>query len=129
MKVFIRLFFKLVRAIVGPIMLLGDKLTSPKGITRDTEVQNAIDEQTRSLSLYEFKTCPFCMKTRRAIKRLSLPIVRLDAQHDPVHRQQLLEEGGQIKVPCLRIAHSNGEAEWIYESDRIINYLQQRFNA
>jgi glutaredoxin len=129
MKVLIRSFFKLVRAIIGPIMLLGDKLTSPKGIIRDAQTQKAIDEQTSSLSLYEFKTCPFCIKTRRAIKRLSLPIERHDAQHDPVRRQQLLKEGGQIKVPCLRIIHTNGNIEWMYESDRIIDYLQQRFDT
>lgn len=129
MRVFIRLFFKGVRAIIGPFMLLADKLTTPRGIIRNPQDQKVIDVQTRSLGLYEFKTCPFCIKTRRAIKRLSLSIERFDAQHDPDHRQRLLKEGGQIKVPCLRIAHDSGDVEWLYESDKIIDYLKQRFDA
>lgn len=128
MRTIIRLFFKTIRAILGPLMLLVEKLTTPKGVIRSPQAQQSINEQTSALSLYEFKTCPFCIKTRRVIKRLSLPIARYDAQHDPVSRQQLLNEGGQIKVPCLRIAHPDGKVEWMYESDQIIDYLHHHFD-
>jgi len=127
MKWFIRLFFKTIRLILGPIMLFADWISTPKGIQRPDDLQSQIDEQTRHLALYEFKTCPFCIKTRRAIKRLSLNIERKDSQHNMENRQQLLNEGGKIKVPCLKITEDNNNESWLYESDAIIEYLQKRF--
>ena len=128
MKWFIRLFFKSIRAVLGPVILFGDWITTPRGVKRDPAAQTRIDDETRQLALYEFKTCPFCIKTRRAIKRLSLNIERRNAQHNPQHRQQLLESGGQIKVPCLKITDDKGDSTWMYESSDIIQYLQQRFS-
>jgi glutaredoxin len=127
MKWFIRLFFKTLRAILGPILLFGDWITTPKGMDRPAEQQNLVDTETQNLIMYEFKTCPFCIKTRRAIKRLSLNIERRDTQHNPEYRQELLEGGGKIKVPCLRIVDDKGADTWMYESDDIIHYLQERF--
>jgi glutaredoxin len=127
MNALVRTFFKTVRAILGPIMLAADWLTTPRGIQRDPATQQRIDAQTRDLTLYQFRTCPFCMKTRRAIKRLSLNIETRDAQKDAASRQQLLEGGGTIKVPCLRIAGANGCVQWLYQSGEIIKYLQERF--
>lgn len=124
MKWIIRLFFRTVRRIIGPVMLLIDKLTTPKGINRPAEAQQQLDEVTQQLALYQFKTCPFCMKVRREIKRLSLNIELRDAQHDSQHRAHLLQEGGQVKVPCLRINQRDGAATWLYESDKVIQYLR-----
>lgn len=128
MKWLIRYFFKSVRAIVGPIILLFDKITTPRGIVRDPAQQEEIDRQARQLALYQFQTCPFCIKVRRAATRLSLDIEKRDALKDPVHRTALLEGGGQIKVPCLRIDDAGGSERWLYESDEIIAYLQARFS-
>lgn len=127
MKLVIRYFFKLVHAIVGPILLGLDWLTSPRGIKRTAEQQRYIDEQTGDLVMYQFLSCPFCIKTRRAIKRLSLDIETRDALRHAESRAQLLEGGGKIKVPCLRITDENGQVEWKYESSDIIKYLQSNF--
>lgn len=127
MRIIIRYFFKLVHAIVGPILLAGDWLTSPKGIVREAAAQQNIDARTKDLVMYQFKTCPFCIKTRRAIKRLSLNIEQRDALKDPDSRRELLEGGGEIKVPCLRIPGEHGQATWLYESDDIISYLETSF--
>ena len=43
MKWLIRLFFRTVRRIIGPIMLLIDKLTTPKGIQRPNDEQQQLD--------------------------------------------------------------------------------------
>jgi glutathione S-transferase len=59
--------------------------------------------------------------------RLSLPINLRDAQHDPEHRADLLQGGGKIQTPCLRIADEQGHIRWMYESGDIIKYLRQRF--
>jgi len=125
MKWIIRLFFRTLRRVIGPIMLLIDKLTTPKGVNRPPEEQQKLDQTTATMSLYQFKTCPFCMKVRREMKRLSLNIELRDAQHDQTHREQLLKGGGQVKVPCLRIPTQGSEDTWIYESDEVIRYLQK----
>lgn len=124
MKWIIRLFFRTIRRIIGPVMLLIDRLTTPRGVNRPLEVQQQLDQETRQLALYQFKTCPFCMKVRREIKRLSLNIELRDAQHDNHHREQLQQAGGKVKVPCLRISQNDGEDTWLYESGDVIKYLR-----
>jgi len=121
------MFFKLVRAIVGPILLLWECIAAPKGMERPAAEQQRIDEETGSLAIYQFRTCPFCIKTRQALRRLSLDIELRDAQKNLQHRQALLEGGGKIKVPCLKITDENDQVTWLYESDKIIAWLNERF--
>ena len=68
------------------------------------------------------------MKTRRTLRRLNVPVALRDAKNNEQDRQTLLEQGGKIKVPCLRI-EENGQTQWLYESKAIIAYLDQRFAA
>lgn len=117
----------LVRWILGRLILFFDFLTSPKGIMRPTVEQAQLDQETRQLALYQFQACPFCVKVRRFLKRNSLHIETRDARRDPHYRQEMLEQAGQVKVPCLRITDPQGEVRWMFESDDIINYLQSRF--
>lgn len=124
----IRLFFKALRVILGPFMLLWEMLTRPRGIVRTPEAQQAVDRECRNLSLYQFKTCPFCIKVRQEMRRLSLPIQLRDAQHEGGHRDDLLRGGGEIKVPCLRIQEAGGTEQWLYESGKIIEYLRNRYD-
>ena len=127
MRLFFKYFFKTAQYIIGPIMLLWDTLTSPRGIVRNPAVQQQIDASTDKLVLYEFRMCPFCIKARRAIKRLSLNIETRDAMRQQTSRQELLAGGGTVKVPCLKITDDAGDATWMYESADIIAYLQARF--
>jgi len=127
MKIVIRYFFKGLRIVLGPILLLWDGITSPTGIKRDPDAQEKVDEQTKKLTLYQYKTCPFCIKTRREMKRLSLTIEKRDAQKNEQNKKDLLEGGGQVKVPCLRIEEDGGTTTWMYDSEKIIQYLQSRF--
>ncbi|RKZ99137.1 MAG: glutaredoxin [Gammaproteobacteria bacterium] len=127
MKLFFRYFFKTLRFFLEPLILLWDKLTPPKGIERSEQAQNEMDERTKGLALYQFNTCPFCIKVRRQIKRQSLNIQLLDAQYNQQHRAELLNDGGEIKVPCLKMTSDSGEVTWLYESNDIIQYLQDNF--
>jgi glutaredoxin len=129
MKPLIRLFFKTLRAVLGPFLLLGDRLTRPKGIVRPAAEQQAIDARTRNLALYHFPTCPFCLKARRTLRRLSLDIELRDARHDEAHRSALVAGGGKPQVPCLQITDANGRQSWLYESDAISAYLNREFGA
>ena len=127
MKFFIRYFFRTLRVLLGPFMLLKEAVTKPKGVTRSAAAQAAIDEECKALALYQFNTCPFCIKTRQEISRLSLNIQRVDAQHEGAGRQALLAGGGYTKVPCLRIMGGSGADHWVYDSEKIIGYLRGRF--
>jgi len=129
MKSIVRLFFRTLRVVLGPFMLLSEWLTRPRGVVRAPEAQAEVDRQCRDLALYQFKTCPFCIKVRQEMRRLSLDIELRDAQPEGRHRADLLCEGGRAMVPCLRIASPAGESEWLYESDAIIAYLRERFPA
>lgn len=127
MKLLVKLFFRSVRILLIPFMLLWEFVTTPKGVVRGAAAQQQVDQQSRNLVLYQFKTCPFCIKVRREIKRLSLPIELRDAQKNPQHRAALLQGGGHIKVPCLKITDEHGNVQWLYESTAINQYLHQRF--
>jgi glutaredoxin len=127
MKTVVRWFFKTLRIVLGPFMLLWEWLTRPRGIVRAAEVQAEVDRQCRGLVLYEFRTCPFCIKVRQEMRRLSLPIERRDAQHPGPHRDELVAGGGKAMVPCLRITEASGGVRWLYESGAIIDTLRARF--
>jgi len=129
MKIIIRTFFKTLRIVLGPVMLLKEKLTRPQGVVRPQTVQQSIDLQCQSLALYHYKTCPFCMKVRQEMSRLSLDIKRIDAQPPGIDRDTLTREGGQTKVPCLKITDAAGQSQWLYDSEKIVGYLRQRFAA
>jgi glutaredoxin len=129
MKWLIRTLFKTLRLILGPVLLLKEKMTAPQGLVRTPEAQQEVDRQCRDLALYQYRTCPFCIKVRQEIRRLSLNIELRDAQHDTNHRDALLQGGGRGMVPCLRITDEHGNAHWMYESGDIIDYLRGRFAA
>ena len=124
-----KIFFKIIRAILGPFMLLWEMITRPKGISRDTQAQADIDQQCKSLALFQYKTCPFCIKVRQEMHRLSLNIELIDAQQEGKNREALVSGGGKAKVPCLRITDMVGKNQWMYESGEIMTYLRRRFES
>ena len=127
MKTFFRLFFKALRVVLGPVMLLWEVISRPAALKRTTAQQVAVDQQCEGLVLYQFKTCPFCLKVRQEMHRLSLPIARKDAQHDETNRAALLQGSGLTKVPCLKITDQSGKVQWMTDSGAIISYLRGRF--
>jgi glutaredoxin len=129
MKFVIRLFFKTLRVVLGPFMLLSEFITRPKGVVRPPERQREVDAACRDLALYQFRTCPFCIKVRQELRRLSLPVELRDAQAEGPHRDALAQGGGKLMVPCLKITDAEGKAAWLYESGRIIDYLRGRFGT
>ena len=129
MKIFFKLFFKTLRLVLGPVMLLRERLTRPVGMTRLPLQQTKIDLQCKNLVLYQYKTCPFCIKVRQEMHRLSLNIKRIDAQQPGADREVLMQQGGQTKVPCLKITDSSGKSQWLYDSEKIVAYLRGRFAA
>ena len=130
MKTPIRLFFRGVRTVLGPVVLAKESLTRPKALVRAPEAQMAVDEACADLALYQYKTCPFCSKVRQEVHRLALPIALVDAQHPGSERDALIAAGGgRAKVPCLRITEPGGAHRWLHDSAQINGYLRERFQS
>lgn len=120
---------RIIRQILGKLILLFNWLFTPRGVERDPSVQASVDVQTASLRLYQYEACPFCVKVRRAMKRQSLTIETRDVKRSNNARVELLAGAGNLKVPCLRIESDEGAISWMTESGDIINYLHDRFTA
>ncbi|WP_136475098.1 glutathione S-transferase N-terminal domain-containing protein [Pseudomonas sp. DG56-2] len=119
---------KALRVGLGQLIVFGDWVSRPAKLKRDPTAQALVEQQAKGLSLYQFHACPFCVKTRRTLHRLNVPVALRDAKNNEQDRQTLLNEGGKIKVPCLRI-EEDGKTTWMYESKVIIDYLNKRFSA
>ena len=127
MKTIVRAFFRTLRIVLGPVMLLKERLTQPAGVVREPAAQAGVDAQCQSLALYQFSTCPFCIKVRQEMRRLSLPIEKRDAQHHTANRDALLQGTGATQVPCLQITEADGQTRWLKDSAAIVAYLRERF--
>ena len=117
---------KLIRNALGSIIVFFDVISRPRQLQRSSEAQENVERETEKLALYQLFSCPFCVKTRRAIHKLNLPIEKRSVAHGSRFRQELAVQGGKIQSPCLRIEHTDS-VEWMYESSDIIAYLQKRF--
>jgi glutaredoxin len=115
---------KFIRWFLGGLILSFDFITRPKPIRRNEKEQGEIDLVTSNFSLYQFNTCPFCVKVRRQIRKYSLDVELRDAKNNMIYKEELISEGGSQKVPCLRIDHNAKDTEWLYESNEIIAYLK-----
>ncbi|ARU88688.1 glutaredoxin domain-containing protein [Pseudomonas sp. M30-35] len=120
------MFINALRNGLGQIIIFIDFITRPRKMQRSPEAQAAVNQAASNLSLYQFRACPFCVKTRRTLHKLNVPMQLRDAKNDVQARNELLEQGGKIQVPCLRI-EENGQSTWLYESKAIASYLQERF--
>ena len=114
-----------IRWILGRIILLLNFIFSPKKLKREESAQAAIDDQTKSLQLYQYEACPFCVKVRREIRRQGLNIAIVDAKQSE-NKALLVAAVGKAQVPCLRI-EEDGKVNWLLESAAICDYLQKRF--
>lgn len=122
------MLIKLLRNALGSIIVFVDWISRPKAIQRSPSEQSRVQSAMNGLSLYQFRACPFCIKTRRAIHGLGVDIELRDINKEMKHREDLQQGGKQVKVPCLRIEENN-EVRWMYESNDIIAYLTQRASA
>ena len=115
---------KIIRWVLGRIILFIDFLTRPSPIGRDQKTQHELDSITSNFSLYQFNACPFCVKVRRTIRRYSLNIELRDAKNNHGFKKELIDEGGRHKVPCLKITAKDESSTWLYGSEEIILFLK-----
>ncbi len=117
----------LIRNALGGILVCLDIITRGTKLKREPLHQQQLNSELESLTLYQFFACPFCIKTRRKMYQLNLPINKLSVTKGSPHREELHNGGGKIQTPCLRI-EERGEVQWLYDSNAIINYLEKRFS-
>lgn len=118
---------RVIRKVMGSLLIFFDKTFTPKPKIRAHDAQARVNVAAKALALYQFETCPFCVKVRRAAKRLNIPLEMRDILKDKNFEVELLKGGGQRQVPCLRIEESPGNVKWMYESGDIVTYLESRF--
>lgn len=121
-----KLLLNLIRNLLGGLIAAIDFVTRGSKLKRAPHSQQQVESELQKLTLYQFFACPFCIKTRRVMHKLNLPIAKRNASQGSPYRQELLQGGGKIQTPCLRI-EAQGKTEWLYESSEIISYLQKRF--
>ena len=120
---------QVIRWILGSLILFFNWVFTPRSIKREAELQAKIDQKMANFSLYQYPACPFCVKVRRAMKRNSLKIQTVDAKRCETSKQELVEGGGKLKVPCLRIEENSGDVHWMYESSDIISFLEDQVSS
>ena len=98
-----------------------------KAKERSPERQAEVEKLCQGLALYQTQFCPFCVKVRREIERLDIPLELRDVGRHPEYRQEQVAATGRATVPCLKITDDQGQVSWMYESDEIIRYLRRRF--
>jgi glutaredoxin len=121
------MILKALREGLGRLIVFISFLTRPKQLVRSEAAQEEAKQKARGMSLYQFYACPFCVRVRREIYRLNVPIETRDAQKEGPYRQELLAEGGEVQVPCLRI-DDDDRTIWMYESKEIIQFLKENFD-
>lgn len=95
-------------------------------VRRSADEQRSADRAAGQLTLYHFRSCPYCLRVRRAVHRLDIPIALRDIRANPAAHRALLAGGGRQMVPCLYI-DDPAQGTWLYESADIIDYLNRRF--
>tara|TARA_B110000008_G_C16403593_1_gene336763 strand:+ start:107 stop:478 length:372 start_codon:yes stop_codon:yes gene_type:complete len=115
---------KIVRWVIGRVIIFFDFMFTPKSKVRDTSSQDLVNKITKHYKLYQYNACPFCVKVRRFLKREAINIELIDAKND-LFKKKLIKNGGMLKVPCLRVSSKKKQVEWIYESNEIIDFISK----
>lgn len=105
--------FRLIRWPLGQLVIFFDRITRPSSPVHPPEKRAELDAITASMKLYQFKQCPYCVKTRRSIRRLGLNIETRDARNDPQWHSELINQGGQISSALP----ASGESRWFAAMD------------
>lgn len=105
-----------------------DRLLPVRPLPRSNTEHELLERESRRMQLYFSRACPASIGVQRYCQRLGLRVVEKDVQRITAYRNELLNGGGASKVPCLRIEDAQG-SRWIYSSDTILSFLDQRFNS
>ena len=113
----------------GFFFMFADHWFKVKPLIRSNKEQSSLDRESRSIQLYFSKTCPASIKIKRRCQKLGLRVVEKDVERVNAYRNELIHGGGEVRVPCLRIeGRSNQDTRWMYNTTKIMQYLERRFS-
>jgi len=123
------LIFKWVRPVLSALILGWERMFPGRAKRLRAPAELAqLQPELQRLVLYQFPACPFCVKVRRQLRMMDLPVRIQNALPGTDAARELQAGGGELQVPCLRISDGAGaSAQWLYESDAIIEYMTARF--
>ncbi|MGM0471231.1 MAG: glutathione S-transferase family protein [Bacillota bacterium] len=75
------------------------------------------------ITLYQFQSCPYCMKVRDKLDELDLEYETIEVPHAKEDRTTIKELSGQIKVPVLE----DSDGTVVHDSVAIIDYLEKNY--
>lgn len=101
-----------------------DRLTN--GFGRRGEQGDSQVQKIEGLALYQYDTCPFCMRVRMSMRSLGIEIELRDTRRDAKFAEEVYAATGRSTVPVLRIDEGD-DVRWLPESSDIVAYLRQRF--
>ena len=110
------------------VIIFLDFVFTPKARLREKSSQDLVNKISNSYKLYQYYACPFCVKVRRFLRKESINIEFIDAK-DEFHKKDLIQKGGMLKVPCLRVETKKNQVKWIYGSNEIINFISQEIKS
>ena len=119
-----------IRKVLSFLVLSWDRLVPVRQLVERTPARQAhVNDETSNLAIYQFISCPFCVKVRRQVRMLGLQIEYKDVLASQQAHDELMTGGKEYQVPCLRIARQDGTFEWLYESDAINAWLAERYST
>ncbi|TDX59291.1 glutathione S-transferase family protein [Orenia marismortui] len=76
------------------------------------------------IKLYQFQTCPFCIKVRNKLDEMELDYETIEVPKDKAKRTKIKELSGQIKVPVIE----DSDGTVVNDSRKIIEYLEEKYS-
>jgi glutaredoxin len=115
----------LTRHLKGKTLNLVDRLIPVKPFERSREEQVVLDRESRRMHLYFSPSCPASISVKRFCERVGLHVVEKDVERVDAFRNELVNGGGESRVPCLCIHKKSGNV-WLYSPESITDYLRDR---
>jgi glutaredoxin len=78
-------------------------------------------------AIYVSRFCGACYRVLNAVEELGIDVEIRDVTANPSRRDEIRKATGRRTVPVLRITHQDGRDEWMFESRKIVTYLNQCF--
>lgn len=117
---------KLTRHLKGKALDLVDRLVPVRPQPCSEQQRDLLERESRRMHLYYCRTCPSSIAIKRHCEKLGLRVVEKDVVRVNAYRNELLNGGGEPRVPCLRIDDNQGP-RWLYSPEAIRSYLNKRF--
>jgi len=77
----------------------------------------------KKLILYQYDRCPYCTKVKEYLDSKNITVEMKDTLYEQSNRDELINAGGKLQVPCLIIDGTQP----LYESDDIIKWFEENY--